>query len=312
MIVNCCPKHRRPTSLVVSSLSPLAKVGKRRKSMTHRNHKRLRCLMPATAALLLCLGLGSGTALAQCAGDCNGNNNVAINELILAVNISLGLRSIDDCRAADVNGNDAVGINELILAVNRSLDGCPMLATPTPTPSEPTAVPTETPTPPAGCGDGVVDLPGGETCDDGNLEEGDACPANCRIASCEPSGETLAVDLNYTTNPASNVSGMQLFLRYPDGVVGIPGRTNEMAVRDRITSPNFSITPNDRDYGLTLVLLDPTFFGPEMGTAVTATFDRCVGADRPTADDFRCDLESVSDPSLIEIVGNTNCTIVVR
>jgi len=274
------------------------------------------------SARRICIGLalfagvagGPAAARAQCAGDCNDNGVVAINELILAVNISLELRSLDDCRAADANMNGAVAINELILAVNNSLNGCPMAGSPTPTPtlSEPTATPTESPTPPEGCGDGVVDIPGGETCDDGNTVEGDACPANCRIATCEASGATVDLDINYATDPATNVSAIQLFLRYPDGVVGIPGRNNDGPVLERVSSTNFAITPNDRDYALNFVLLDPSFFGPEMGTAVTVTFDLCTGAEVPSAADFRCDLESVSDPTPSEIVDNTTCTLVVR
>ena len=274
-----------------------------------KHHSRTSLL--AVAGLLLTAGW-SGEAMAQCAGDCNNDGRVVISELITAVNISLELRSVDDCTAADVNANGAVAINELILAVNASLDGCAATATPTPTSHEPTATPTESPTPPAGCGDGVVDLPGGETCDDGNLEEGDGCPANCRIAACEPSEETVVVDVNYATDPASDVSGMQLFFRYPDGVVDIPGRTIDPSVRERITSANFNITPNDRNYGLTLVLQDPSFFGPSMGTAVTVTFDLCVGANRPAAGDFRCDIDTVADSALNDISANTTCTIVVR
>jgi cysteine-rich repeat protein len=39
--------------------------------------------------------------------------------------------------------------------------------------------------PPAGCGDGMVNEPGGEACDDGNLIGGDGCSATCLI---EPTG----------------------------------------------------------------------------------------------------------------------------
>ena len=61
----------------------------------------------------------------SCVGDCNGNGTVAINELILGVNIALGSASIDECTAFDENGNGMVGINELVAAVNNALDGCP-------------------------------------------------------------------------------------------------------------------------------------------------------------------------------------------
>jgi len=59
-----------------------------------------------------------------CPGDCNGDGEVTINELIIGVNIALGSASIDDCPAFDLNGNGTVEINELIAAVNIALNGC--------------------------------------------------------------------------------------------------------------------------------------------------------------------------------------------
>ena len=60
-----------------------------------------------------------------CYGDCNRNGAVAINELILAVNIALGLATTEKCPLADDNDDGAVGINELVRAVGRALYGCP-------------------------------------------------------------------------------------------------------------------------------------------------------------------------------------------
>jgi hypothetical protein len=60
-----------------------------------------------------------------CYGDCNDNGSVAVNELILGVNISLGLTPVDACPLADADDNGQVSISELIKAVNRALYGCP-------------------------------------------------------------------------------------------------------------------------------------------------------------------------------------------
>jgi len=60
-----------------------------------------------------------------CAGDCNGDGKVVINELVLAVNIALELNTVTACPPADVDGNQRVVINELIIAVNNALSGCP-------------------------------------------------------------------------------------------------------------------------------------------------------------------------------------------
>lgn len=69
--------------------------------------------------------IGAEIVISSCAGDCDGNGTVAINELILAVNIALGNQPLSNCQAADANGNGSVAINELIIAVNNALNGCP-------------------------------------------------------------------------------------------------------------------------------------------------------------------------------------------
>ncbi len=92
-----------------------------------------------SGALLLVLG---SSASAQCVGDCNGDGNVAINELILGVNISLGSQDVSACTAMDGNSDGTVSISELITAVNISLaGGCDAPPTPTmvPTPEPVTA-----------------------------------------------------------------------------------------------------------------------------------------------------------------------------
>jgi Ca2+-binding EF-hand superfamily protein len=55
-------------------------------------------------------------------GDCNGDGQVTINELILGVNIALGSLPITDCPAFDTNGDGEVSIDELIAAVNVALN----------------------------------------------------------------------------------------------------------------------------------------------------------------------------------------------
>ena len=59
-----------------------------------------------------------------CAGDCNGDGTVAINELIRGVNIILELSPTSECTAMDLDASGSVAINELIAAVNASLGGC--------------------------------------------------------------------------------------------------------------------------------------------------------------------------------------------
>jgi len=59
-----------------------------------------------------------------CPGDCNGDGRVTIAELIRGVNQSLFPVLPLICPAFDVNGNEVVAINEVIAAVNASLQGC--------------------------------------------------------------------------------------------------------------------------------------------------------------------------------------------
>jgi cysteine-rich repeat protein len=113
-----------------------------------------------SALVLLLLGLPHVAPAQDCPGDCDAGGEVAINELILCVNIALGSSAVSTCAACDVDGDGEVPINELIAAVNSALNGC---------------------TPVGGdevCGDGTVNVEG-ETCDDGNNLGGDGCAANC-------------------------------------------------------------------------------------------------------------------------------------
>lgn len=66
----------------------------------------------------------TATPLAGCAGDCNGDGGVAINELISGVNIALGSAAVETCAAVDADGDGSVAINELVGAVTRALNGC--------------------------------------------------------------------------------------------------------------------------------------------------------------------------------------------
>lgn len=75
--------------------------------------------MPATPTPTATPGTGA------CAGDCNLNGAVTINEVLRAVNIALGSATLDVCASVDHDGNGAVSIGELLRAVRAALDGCP-------------------------------------------------------------------------------------------------------------------------------------------------------------------------------------------
>ncbi len=117
-------------------------------------------LPSAFCALVLSLVLALPCSAAPppiCAGDCGGDGQVTIDELIAGVDIALGIAPVSGCRAADLSGEGRVGIDELVRAVQAALMACPptptrtetVPSTPTPTTSPTstaTAVPSNTPT----------------------------------------------------------------------------------------------------------------------------------------------------------------------
>ena len=99
----------------------------------------------ATTVFLCCVVLlCRGPVRAQCVGDCAGDGEVTINDLILGVNIALGAAPVSACRAF-ANAEGEVTISQLILGVNNALNGCPPpVATATATATDTAAAATAT------------------------------------------------------------------------------------------------------------------------------------------------------------------------
>ena len=111
------------------------------------------------AAIMFAMSLHSNKALAVCGGDCSGDGEITVDELVLGVNIALGSVDIDQCNVFDTDSDGEVTIAELIAAVNSLLNGCPALQ-PTPT-ATPNAQPTPTSasaTPGINCNNGAWDV----------------------------------------------------------------------------------------------------------------------------------------------------------
>ncbi len=66
------------------------------------------------------------TGTAPCVGDCGGDGEVTVNELIIGVNIAVGSAPVTMCTVLDVNGDGEVTIDEILRAVNNALNGCPV------------------------------------------------------------------------------------------------------------------------------------------------------------------------------------------
>jgi len=99
-------------------------------------------------ALMLGLVAAPAAPAQTCVGDCGASGMVRINDLILGVNIALGLQPPSACPSFQ-NAQGQVDIAQLIRGVNNALNGCPDEPTPTATsttqPSTPTSTATGTP-----------------------------------------------------------------------------------------------------------------------------------------------------------------------
>jgi hypothetical protein len=80
---------------------------------------------PASHALPMTCRGGSITVSKACPGDCNGDHEVTVDELLTGVSVALGNVPMDQCPAVDANGDGAVTIDELLAGVIDALNGCP-------------------------------------------------------------------------------------------------------------------------------------------------------------------------------------------
>jgi hypothetical protein len=60
----------------------------------------------------------------ECPGDCDGSQDVTIEELVTMVNIALFRDTFLACSPGDANHDGRIKINELLTAVNKALNGC--------------------------------------------------------------------------------------------------------------------------------------------------------------------------------------------
>jgi TolB protein len=119
----------------------------------------MRRVLMMLVAVALSDGLDPRRAAAACAGDCDGDGGVTINELVRAVGIALGGTAVGQCTAADGDADGSVTIAELVGAVGNALGGCDNAATPPPTDGSAataTVPPPATPTPTDGLRPGIA------------------------------------------------------------------------------------------------------------------------------------------------------------
>jgi hypothetical protein len=83
--------------------------------------------------LALC-GLWFAEPATACTGDCNGDREVTIDEIVRGVNMALDTLPVSNCVSFDQSGDGAVTVDEIVAAVNAALGGCPATS-PTPSPA---------------------------------------------------------------------------------------------------------------------------------------------------------------------------------
>lgn len=152
-----------------------------------------------------------------CIGDCDGDGEVTIDDLIRMVNIALGLRPVcgedgglGQCLAGDANCDCEITVDELIRAVNNTLFGCTQFGEctlaeheaacceePLPTPTPTFDGPTPTPTPP----DGATPTPT-VSGDATPTATGSPAPVGPCIGDCDGDGEVTITDLIRMVNIA--------------------------------------------------------------------------------------------------------------
>lgn len=115
--------------------------------MRHADSARLRCVRGVLLLLpvaLLLLGPLPAQAVV-CRGDCDGDSNVTVTELMKLIRIALGMDAVAPCGDGDANNDGRITVEELVLGVNNALAGCGF-STRTPAVTPP---PSHTPAPPA-------------------------------------------------------------------------------------------------------------------------------------------------------------------
>ena len=158
------------------------------------------------------------------------------------------------------------------------------------------------------CGNGVINA--GETCDDGNVIDGDGCSSTCVINPCAPPFGTVTAVVNFTA--PQDIAGATIYIDYPDGQVRIPGTGNQAAVQNRIfLSTGDFFNPNDLDYVVQIVQFDSggsAFTGSEL---MQIEFDTCDGASISSSD-FTCRvLDAASAGASPVSVAGVTCSVQV-
>jgi len=82
-------------------------------------------LIRMSLAIATCLLLPWGTAEGLlCVADCDASGGVAVNEIVSATQIALGLASLQHCPSADADNSGTVTVDEILSSVGGAIEGC--------------------------------------------------------------------------------------------------------------------------------------------------------------------------------------------
>lgn len=128
-------------------------------------------------------------------------------------------------------------------------------------------------------------------------------------AVCE-SGGTLRVGVAVKPPAGKTLAGVVVDLDYPEEALRIPGNADQPDVKARISGvpEGFLASPNDLDDDLVVALVGTRALPP--GATFKVEFDRCKGAPKVAAKDFRCKVEQASTDAGALVDGST-CTVTI-
>jgi hypothetical protein len=131
-------------------------------------------VLGTVAALGLTLGLCRvAQGQAPCIGDCNDSGEVAVDDIIIMVNIALGIDTIESCINGDANCDGEITIDDITKAIGNALIAPQCLRLECPEEEN--------------CGDGAVGP--GEECDDGGVCTGGAMAGTACTSEADCGGE---------------------------------------------------------------------------------------------------------------------------
>jgi cysteine-rich repeat protein len=158
------------------------------------------------------------------------------------------------------------------------------------------------------CGNGTPNP--GETCDDGNQSNNDACPTDCVVDACTPvTGTQRNFDVLFTPNEGVNVGGITVLLDYPEGRVEIQGPPHPGGTFSMVPTGSFPVVQDwNHTARVTVAIGGGNPLPP--GKLIRVRFRDCSGATPPTPANFACTVLEATDPFSNPVTNEVSCSVV--